>query len=576
MSWEGPRPSLVLRHHRRKASRRRPADPTVGFFWCVLTAHVLLWTVLPSLTQPNVPEQTLQLLSAGQEIRWGYPAQPPLAVWLAAAVSGLAAPATWPVYLLAQLCSACSVWAAWKMGRKFLHPWTALCAAIVLLGGYACTLAAATFTGDHLAGAFWSLSILMFHSALTRDRRRYWAGTGLCLALGMLSSYGTLLLLVAMFAFTLWDERARKCWDSSWPFLAGLAMCALLLPHALWLSHNGFVTIRNGLQTAPSWAHHMIHPLSYLGLQLLLVVPLIILLAPLVGWFSLEEPAAKDEDDREFARTYLLWVTCLPPAIVFALSLVAGPATGLFAGEMSWTFLGIAFLMWSHLDETRQAWRRSLVRTGTTIGLFAAALMALNIMFPQITRQAAATQFPGSQLAQAIQRAWRNEGLSGRIPVLAGPARLVRNAAWYSGAASPATTFEDLNPAVSQDQNDRSLITSGGVIVWSLDEGEQPTLATLTQRFGAVRVQEPVVLKWQSPADVAPLRVGVAIVPPQAIQPRSAPPEELSITPVEYIQLPGSPATSSPFPPETSTPPASTIPMAPRFLPEPQGQYRAE
>jgi len=493
-------------------------DPTIGFFWTLVCLHVLTWTILATWTQPNLPAETLEMLASGRNFSWGYANQPPLGVWLASTVSLLAAPSNWPVYMLSQLCGVVSVWSAWKLGRKFLHPWTALCAAFVLLGGYSCTIAAAAFSGDQLAGAFWSLSIYTFYNALTHSRRRYWAATGLCLALGFLSSYGTLLLLLTMFIFTLVDDRARRCWDSSWPFLAGMAMLAFLMPHFVWLTQHQFLTVQAGIERTTSFAHHLVQPLSFLGTQLLCVIPVIILLTPLVAWFSFEEPARNEEDEnRDFARHYLLWMTCLPPVIIFGLSLMAGPSSGLFAGVTNWTYLGVVVLLWGHLSETRLAWRRSIMRIGTAVGLFAAALIALNIMLPQIQRQGVSTQFPGAELSQKIESLWAKFGYAGRAPIVGGSANLVRNAAWYTHQDS-FRSYADLNPAKNPAINDETLRQDGGVIVWDLDDKTGPTPAELQSRFGNVSFVNPVDLKWYTDSSLPAVRVGMAVVHPATAQ----------------------------------------------------------
>lgn len=597
MNWSGVlharRAPMPLFQDLAKLARK---DPTIGFFWCLATIHVIFWTVLATLTQPNLPAQTLELLTSGRELAWGYSSHPPLGVWLASTVSSIAAPSNWPVYLLAQLCGMVSVWSAWKLARKFLHPWTALCAAFVLLGGYSCTIAATSFTGDQLAGAFWSLSIYQFFNALTHERRRYWALTGLFLAMGLLSSYGTILLIITMFVFTLVDDRARLCWDSSWPFLAGMAMIAMVIPHFVWLVNHQFLTVQAGIERSQSFAHHLIEPLSFLGTQLLCVIPVVLILTPLVAWFSFEEPArTESSDNRDFARRYLLWMTCLPPAIIFALSLMAGPSSGLFAGVTNWSFLGVAVLMWGHLSETRLSWRRSIIRIGTFVGLFAASMVALNIMVPQIQRQGVATQFPGAELSQQIESIWKNFGYSGRTPVVAGPSNLVQNAAWYSQQRG-IKSYADLDPQKNPDVNDDTLRREGGIIVWNLDDRDAPTPADLQRRFGNVSFVNPVDLFWKNDSNLPAVQVGMAVVHPadapatpnhastvmpakatypssipQSTVPQSSTPQPTGNAPNPYSYSPGTSTTGSntltpaPAPISSTTPIPETQPQG--FLP---------
>ncbi|WP_437204654.1 glycosyltransferase family 39 protein [Planctomicrobium sp. SH664] len=497
-------------------------DPTIGFFACLLLIQMIVWTLLPALTQPNVPAETLALLTAGRQFAWGYPVAPPLAVWLASGAAALTAPSIWPVYFVSQVCAAISIWSCWILARRFLHPWTALCAALALMGGFALTVSSAEFSTAQVAQCCWTLSILAFHTALTNNRRRYWVATGICLGLGILASYGTILLMIAMFAFTVWEPRARRCWDSSWPFLAAFAMAVVVLPHALWLANHQFVTIRLNIASASSVADHLVQPLSFLGLQLLSMVPLILVLAPLVAYFSFEETSVTADDDREFARRYLLWMTCLPPAVIFCLALVAGPSSGIFATASVWSYLGIVILMWSHLREDRIPWRRVILRTGVAGGLLAALLIVLNIMWPQLRGSGSSVHFPGNQLAQAVQGAWLRSGYGGNVPVVAGDAHLVRNVGWYAESDVRPSLYPDLDPLQSAGINDQSLSEHGGVVVWKITDPQVTVPAEISGRLTGSTLLEPVSLQWQSQPTLPPVQIGMAIVHPRRVTPAAA------------------------------------------------------
>ena len=159
-------------------------DPTVPFFYVLLAIHVVCWTVLSAVTQPNLPAETLEILTAGQSPAWGYYDQPPLAIWIMSIVSMVFAPAAWPAYLIAQICIATCLWAAWKIGREVLQPWTAICGAIVLEGCFFFTIGSTAFTSAHLAGAMWALAILAQYRAFQLENRWDWVILGHCSAWG--------------------------------------------------------------------------------------------------------------------------------------------------------------------------------------------------------------------------------------------------------------------------------------------------------------------------------------------------------------------------------------------------------
>lgn len=489
-------------------------DPTIGFFWSLVLIHVALWTILPTVTQPNVPEETLQLLAAGDHPAWGYHENSPLPVWLASALCAFTAPSVWPAYLLAQLTTLVCLWAAWRMAREFLHPWTALCAALILEGCFFFSIGSAALTQGHLVRCFWALSILAFYWALTRERRRYWVALGVCLGLGILSGYSTLLLLGTMIIFSLWDERARRCWDSSWPFLAALVMAAVILPHGLWLWRSEFASLIQTFTPSAVALDHVASPGMFLLMQLLAIIPALLLLAPLITHVDFHEES-DGNDDQDFIKRYLLWLTLLPPAVMFTLLIVSGIEMTAATGTALWTFAGVLMLVWSRRSETRLAWRQVILRCGTVGGVFAALLIAMNVMLPVIRKQPGSVHFPGKSVAEHVQRAWREWGYEQTPRIIGGPSRLARNASWYSPGRIRPAVFEDLDSSRSFGLKDDDLGRLGGMLIWDAESEDAYMPEELIDRFGNVTLLEPVELNWQTRAAVGPLRLGMAIIHPR-------------------------------------------------------------
>ncbi len=529
MTWEGPRqPQLretyrgsdseLVQEQRSRIKRsqssilaeRLKEDPTIWFFWALLITHVVVWTILPASTQPNVPAETLNLLSLGQTPALGYHNSPPLAAWLVSFACLLTAPAVWPAYFLAQLCTVTCIWSAWKMAREFLHPWTALCAAIVLEGCYFFSLTSPSLTSGHVSRCFWALAVLMLFRALTRPRRRYWAATGLFLGLGILSNYGTVLLVIAMFVFLLLNDRARRCWDSSWPIFGMGIMGLVLLPHILWLMGNGGSTLTSAMDPSGEAANRILYPMQFGVSQFLAVVPMLFLLYPLVAWFNLEEPSnSTDDDDREFARRYLLWVTILPPCVLIATSVMGGLPLNWLSGTPLWTFTGVLFLLWSHLQENRDAWRKVILRSAAMSGAFAALLVVMNIMIPTAREQATSIHFPGEEIAQRVEKTW-SEWYDKPLPIVAGPAEFAQNASWYG--KFHASIFLDLDVSKSVNVTDGTLMSQGGIIIW---DASKPYTQEQIERFGNVLILEPEQVKWKTRAKIEPITIQMALVHPE-------------------------------------------------------------
>ena len=54
------------------------ANSNLIFF---LFAHLIIWTLIPSITNTNLPLDTIEALAWGNNLDWGYSKHPPLSAW---------------------------------------------------------------------------------------------------------------------------------------------------------------------------------------------------------------------------------------------------------------------------------------------------------------------------------------------------------------------------------------------------------------------------------------------------------------------------------------------------------------
>ena len=51
------------------------------FFYTFITIHLLIWTLVPSLTNDNLPLDTIEALAWGSDLEWGYNKHPPMSAF---------------------------------------------------------------------------------------------------------------------------------------------------------------------------------------------------------------------------------------------------------------------------------------------------------------------------------------------------------------------------------------------------------------------------------------------------------------------------------------------------------------
>ena len=53
----------------------------LNLFYIFLTIHLVLWTVVPSLVNENLPLDTIEALAWGSNLDWGFNKHPPLSAF---------------------------------------------------------------------------------------------------------------------------------------------------------------------------------------------------------------------------------------------------------------------------------------------------------------------------------------------------------------------------------------------------------------------------------------------------------------------------------------------------------------
>jgi len=517
------------------ASPTGALDPTSSsasparWFLILAGIHLLIWTSVAGLTQPNAPLDVVEMVYWGNEWQWGYHKHPPLPAWVAAAVTASFGGSILPLYLVSQLFIISTFWVCWRMARAVLEPWKALAAVAVLEFCLFYNYVSPEFNNNIPPKLFWALTVALLYFAMTgdaqtdRDGRKsldwrnlfLWAGTGASIALSLLSKYDAAILVFSLLAFAVVHPRGRKAWTTAGPWLATLVAFAIFLPHLIWVWQNDFVTLKyfsDRSESPSSWLQHLTNPLQYVGAQLLSLTGVLVAIAILFRWrFTWRELG----ETQGFTRQYLAFAVLGPPLIVVALSLISGGKMKSSWGASMWTFLPLLMMLSFQFDAKPMAFRRLVRGAIAATCLLGVGLAVRNTTGPYLRSKPSRIHFPGSELAATVQRVWSEHNHE--------PLSTVGGDAWYAGnvavySRGDVSTYTDLIPEHAPWIGDDQLKRFGGVILWPIgddqDAADMPEL--WKRRFPDARPSTPLVLPWQTAARLEPLRVGIAIVDPAA------------------------------------------------------------
>ena len=72
-------------------------------FYIFVTAHLIFWTLIPSITNHNLPLDTIEALAWGSNLDWGFNKHPPMSAFFPEVFYQIFGPQDWVYYLLSQI-----------------------------------------------------------------------------------------------------------------------------------------------------------------------------------------------------------------------------------------------------------------------------------------------------------------------------------------------------------------------------------------------------------------------------------------------------------------------------------------
>ncbi len=476
-----------------------------------LLLHVLVWWLLPALLQHNLPLDVIEQLAWGREWQIAYFKHPPLPAWILESIAVVFARWAPAMYLAGPLASALALMAVWRLGCNLLGPRRALLAMLAQDCVLYFTFFTPEFNHNVVLLPLWAAIGLAGYRAIFNNGS--WVLLGVLMALGMLGKYTTALLLVSLLGLAVLHPGLRKLWATRGPYISIGVALLLLLPHLLGLWQIDFAPLFFPFARAPAAAHwydHVFYPLLFAAAQFGGIAPALLAMA-LLGWRR-DGEALFDSQPNPLApavRAYLWTITWGPAVLAVTASLILGLHLKDMWGSPMWCFIGLFAMAEAVGPITTGGLQRFAIAWGTILVVVAAAFAVQQTIGSSLMRKPTRGQFPGRELAAAVEQRWH--AVAGRAPlaIVAGDVWLAGNIAFY-GEERPSV-FIDADPAKSPWITPGVLARYGAVFIWQAPSGPPPWLDSL----GAVRREAPIELPYVRPRGHAPARFEWAVLLPE-------------------------------------------------------------
>ncbi len=75
-----------------------------NLFFIFALSHLIIWTLVPSLTNKNLPLDTIEALAWGSNLDWGFNKHPPLSAFFSEIFFKIFGSQDWPIIFKSNFC----------------------------------------------------------------------------------------------------------------------------------------------------------------------------------------------------------------------------------------------------------------------------------------------------------------------------------------------------------------------------------------------------------------------------------------------------------------------------------------
>jgi 4-amino-4-deoxy-L-arabinose transferase-like glycosyltransferase len=432
--------------------------------------HLLVWTIVPVISNINLPLDTIEALAWGSNLDWGFEKHPPLSAFFPEIFYQIFGRQDWAYYLLSQIFVVFSFAVVFKLAKEFLkNELYALISVFLLQGIFFYNFVTPEFNVNIAQIPFWALTVYYFWQSFKSDKVTNWILFGFFAALGVLSKYLFVYLLIGIITFFVFNKKKKIFFNFKY-FIPVIIFLIVLTPHLMWLVDNDYKTItyglkRTGIENGNSF-DHLFYPLKFVFQQIGILIPFFVLLRLTLKNFKFK---LKFRDEKLF---YLTSITFVPILLMLVTSIVLGANIRTMWMTPFYLFFGLFFIYLLKTKVNLNYLKRFMV---TFLIIF--ILSPAAYLYVSLSVDTKRTDFPGKEIARLVQVRW-DKNFTNKIAIVVGDEWLGGNLSYH--LQSRPRWFNSLNPELKNLNLDGGVIYTGNAdVLKSICPGE----------FGKIRLQ---------------------------------------------------------------------------------------
>ena len=377
-----------------------------NIFFIFALSHLIIWTLIPSLTNKNLPLDTIEALAWGSNLDWGFNKHPPMSAFFSEVFFKIFGPFDWAYYFLSQIFVLIAFFYVFKLANEILaNIKLSLISVFLLESIYFYNFTTPEFNVNVCQLPFWSL--VVYYSWKIYDRKNIefidCFLVGLFAAIGFLSKYLFIYLLISidlLFIYLIFIKKTKK-FDFKYLITIEVFL-VLLIPHLIWLFNNEFITFvyafnRTGLEET-GIISHIKHPIIFLFKQLGILIPFFFLI-----WLLIKKIKFKI-NFKDKKLLFLFSISILPIVLIFITSLMMGSKIRTMWMTPFYLFFGVLFV---YIFQTQINLKRiHSFLYGFLILFFLSPILYSYVSLSQTDKR---TDYPGKEIATKVQIIWSQD-----------------------------------------------------------------------------------------------------------------------------------------------------------------------
>ncbi len=385
-------------------------------FYIFVTAHLIFWTLIPSITNHNLPLDTIEALAWGSNLDWGFSKHPPMSAFFPEIFFQIFGSQDWVYYLLSQIFVIISFYYVFKFSKEiFNNNILGLISVLLIEAIYFYNFTTPEFNVNVCQLPFWSLTVYYSWKIYNSKEIKFLDCflVGLFAAFGFLSKYLFLYLLVSidlLFIYLIFLTKDRKF---DFKYLITLEVfLVVLVPHFIWLNNNEFITItygltRTGLEQS-SFIDHIKFPILFLLKQVGILIPFLIL-----SWLLVKK-IRLNLNFKDKKLLFLLAINILPIVLMFLTSLITGSKIRTMWMTPFYLFFGTLTVYLFQAQINLKKLKSFMVGF-----IFFFFLSPVLYAYVSISKNDKRTDYPGKEIAIKTQYAW-DQQFNSKINIVLG------------------------------------------------------------------------------------------------------------------------------------------------------------